>query len=403
MASDSAPAQTLTDAWRQYVDGFEQLRKDVFACEFARDPAERAKAQYWLLQAQAASYNLVVAPKQAYPALFVNTVFEPNVYNWLLPNADFKYRYAFLDGKRSYRIHGQRGTSLHLDAQVMSGFWGDPDMRQLGNHDFARFTASDGTIDVTVGPASMRGSTAAWLDIDAQSSNNMLLIREMFNDWETERPATLHIEPLDKTPVSIQPTDADLVRRMAAALLRVRFCYETFSAPFTQSVMKAAGTNAFHHVNTTSSNDGSHPDAGYVPAVYELAADEALVIEFRQVKARYWNLVLSDVWLQAADFVNRQSTLNGAQVQLDDDELIRVVIAASDPGVQNWLDPGGNLTGMVLLRWYFAERFEVPTIRRVKLDRLREHLPSTTRTVSPAARSEQLERRRRAVLARYGY
>jgi hypothetical protein len=71
--------------------------------------------------------------------------------------------------------------------------------------------------------------------------------------------------------------------------------------------------------------------------------------------------------------------------------------------VPNWLDPAGNLTGMVLLRWYFAERFEVPTIRRVKLDRLREHLPSTTRTVTPAARSEQLERRRRAVLARYGY
>ena len=109
------------------------------------------------------------------------------------------------------------------------------------------------------------------------------------------------------------------------------------------------------------------------------------------------------MWLQAADFVNRQSTLNGAQVQPDDDGLIRVVIAASDPGVPNWLDPGDNLTGMVLLRWYFAERFEVPTIRRVKLDHLREHLPSTTRTVSPAVRSEQLERRRRAVLARYGY
>ena len=116
MANDPAAAQTLADAWRQYVDGFERLREDVFDCEFARDPAERAKAQYWLLQAQAASYNMAVAPKQAVPTLFVHTIFEPNVYNWLLPNADFKYRYAFLDGRRAYRIHGQRGTSLHLAA-----------------------------------------------------------------------------------------------------------------------------------------------------------------------------------------------------------------------------------------------------------------------------------------------
>jgi hypothetical protein len=245
---DPLTVQTLTDAWRQYVDGFEQLRKDVFACEFARDPAERAKAQYWLLQAQAASYNLVVAPKQAYPSLFVNTVFEPNVYNWLLPNADFKYRYAFLDGKRSYRIHGQRGTSLHLDAQVMSGFWGDPDMRQLGNHDFARFTASDGTIDVTVGPESMRGTAAAWLDIDAQSSNNMLLIAKCSTTGRpsVRRPCTSSRWTRRRYRYN-RPTQTS----SGAWRLRCGWCDSATRPSRRRSrsrYWKAAGTNAFHHV-----------------------------------------------------------------------------------------------------------------------------------------------------------
>ena len=190
---------------------------------------------------------------------------------------------------------------------------------------------------------------------------------------------------------------------MEAALRMMRFCWEQFGGPFSATILHKAGLNHFYHFPTSTNQDGSHPAAGYIPAIYELTDDEALVIEIELGNALYWSVVLSDVWLQAADYVYRQSTLNGAQAATDADGKVRLVISARDPGVQNWLDPVGNLRGMVLLRWYYTDRFTVPTIMRVKLAQLPTVLPRDTRRITAADRVHQLQQRARAALGRFGY
>jgi hypothetical protein len=42
-------------------------------------------------------------------------------------------------------------------------------------------------------------------------------------------------------------------------------------------------------------------------------------------------------------------TNGGASV--DEDGKVRLVVAATDPGVGNWLDTGGRQRGFVVLRW----------------------------------------------------
>jgi len=110
-----APSGLLDTAWHAYRARVEALRERMLASPLAADPADRVRAHAWLMQAQAAAYNLAIAPRSSHPKFLLSTVFEPNVYTWLLPNADFLYRYAFLDGARRFRIRGTRGSAHFLE------------------------------------------------------------------------------------------------------------------------------------------------------------------------------------------------------------------------------------------------------------------------------------------------
>jgi hypothetical protein len=80
---------------------------------------------------------------------------------------------------------------------------------------------------------------------------------------------------------------------------------------------------------------------------------------------------------------------------------VRLVVSVEDPGVANWLDPGGTRRGVALVRWHSARTSPVPSMTLTPFARLRDHLPSTTREVSPAERKRRLHERRRGVLRRY--
>src|SRR5262245_51698392 len=108
---DPGTCAALSRDWERWARGIEELRRELLACEWAQDPDEALRAHRFLLQAQAAAYNLVVAPDPSRPAFQLGTVFEPNVYTWLMPNPDCVYRYAFVDGARSFEISGRTGEA----------------------------------------------------------------------------------------------------------------------------------------------------------------------------------------------------------------------------------------------------------------------------------------------------
>jgi hypothetical protein len=137
--------------------------------------------------------------------------------------------------------------------------------------------------------------------------------------------------------------------------------------------------------------------------IYELAPDEALIIETEIPVCKYWGIQLTDVFVATTEYVHHQSSLNGHQATLDSDGKFRGVVCSQDPGVPNWLDPVDNLHGTLFLRWYLADENKVPTVRKVRFDELRQHLPSDTPTVTSELRASQLRTRRDAALRRYGY
>jgi hypothetical protein len=401
MTSHLSPA--MEAAWAAYHRELEDLRRQVYGSALAADPADQTRAHYWFMQAQALAFNLTIAPRQSHPVFFTNTVFEPNLDTWILPNADFLYRYAFVDGARSYRITGRPGTSHFLEAQTISGFFGDPNLKLLKTYDFDKFqTDAEGDFTIGFGPEPMP-NCPNWIATDPASANNTIIVREAFYDWTGEATSTLHIEPVEPVAPLTELDEPEFIRRLGAASRLMKFCHQTFSGGLTEQVLAAVGTNRFLLVDTSKDEHASNPSAGYVPCVYDLAPGETLVVEIDRPKARYWNLHLGDVWWQVTDFTHHQSSLNGHQVKFDRDGKARIVIAAQDPGVANWLDIVGNRKGVALLRWYFTDSYPTPAARLVPVTDLRAELPSETVWVTPDERRRVLDERRTAVLRRYGH
>lgn len=393
----------MAAAWAEYQRDLERIRADLFSMELAADPAAQVGAQYLFMQAQAAAFNLVIAPCTSHPAFYLHTFYEPNVYNWLLSNPDFLMRVAFVDGARSFVIRGRRSNSRFMEIQALRGFWGDPKMKQLANYDLDTFPRdAGGYFEIGVGPQPLPGIDN-WIETDPSSDNNTLLVRECFYDWQTETASELTIEPVDETPPAALGEEA-LITRLEAARRMMHFALDTYCGPFTRHILETGGINHFFIEDTSADDDGrSNPSALYLPAVYEITPDEALIIELTIGDARYWSVQLGDVWLQATDWVWRQSSLNGHDARPDRDGKVRLVLAARDPGVANWLDVGPHLKGVAVMRAYFATEFAPPVTRRVALRELDAQLPPETVRLDAEERARALRLRARAARHRYGH
>lgn len=401
--NDTVSIPALDAAWKAYREGIESLRETLHSMPIARTAADHVAADRWLLQSQAAAHTLALAPDLRNPRFLVHSVFEPNVFNWLLPNPDFLYRYAFLDGRGTYRIEGVRRSAHFVDAQMISGFWGDPKMRMMESYGFeALGIGADQKVDIHLGPEPP-GQPGPWIRTDPDAERNTLIVREAFYDWSREQRSNLRLESTALQPVdSSAPDEAETARRLDAALRMIRFCHDTFSGQLTANVVAAVGTNRFLLLDTSRNEAAANPVAGYVPVVFELEAKEALVLEFEIPRATYWGLQVGDLFWQAADYVDHQSSLNGRQVAADPDGRARIVVSADDPGVANWLDTTGLARGVVLLRWYHADRHPIPEAKRVRTSKLAEALPPETVRVDRDERRKRLAARRDAVLRRYG-
>lgn len=394
----------MEEALKEYRHEIEDVRQLVLRQPWAAAPKVRAHAHALIHEIQAAAYNLVLAPKPAYPTFFVHSAFEPLIYTYALHAADFIYRRCYLDGRETYRIWGRRNTSLFVDFQVINVFYGGRNPKKVGNWDLDRFHIEpDGSFEIIASATRYEGN---WIQLEpATGEQNYLNTREVFNDWEHERGVELHIERIgdDAAP----PTDLDeaqLIERLGRAKRFFRFVIDDWSVKLTSGILEHVGYNAIY--TNSFANDqgaGNNPSAIYPTAMWQIAPDEALILESEIPAAQYWSVQLGNMWWNVLDFTYHQTSLNGHQAVLDSDGRFRAVVAHSDPGVPNWLDTVGNDCGVLIFRFYRFDRAVTPTIRKVKLSEVRRSLPSDTPTIDAASRTDVLVRRRRAARARYGY
>jgi hypothetical protein len=229
-----------------------------------------------------------------------------------------------------------------------------------------------------------------------------IFVRQFFYDWEREEPATLAIERVDTGPRSDPSGLLDagfMARRLDAVATHVEASVDLWVG--TVLALRERYCNAFpaEAFGGTAMGAQKHQSAG--TCYYKVAPDEALLVEVKVPRARYWSIDLCNFWLESLDYANHQSSLNGHQATVDRDGVFRAVVAHRDPGVPNWLDPVGHAEGSMIYRWNLAEETPIPTIRTVELASLRIHLPVDTPRVTSAERACIIEGRREGVRRRF--
>ena len=223
----------------------------------------------------------------------------------------------------------------------------------------------DGTFEILVSAKKQPGN---WLPMTADSQ--ALLVRQTYGDRSKEKIAELSIECLHdrRTPDPLDPAKFALGLESAVGFLDGTvnlFC--DWSARYQK------------HPNALPQEDpeicrrvGGDPAIAYFNSYWQLAPDEALVVELSHVPdCRAWSLQVCNYWMESLDYRYHRTNVNKATAQLEQGGSVRIVVAAEDPGHPNWITTAGHTTGTILFRLTGAKSIVEPTTRVVPLETLR--------------------------------
>jgi Protein of unknown function (DUF1254) len=398
---DGTPANA---AWTHYHQKINELRLKIFSHPYAQRKENLPGAFYLLQQMQAVAFNRVTAPRPHFARFYLTGMFEPMTYTLGGASSDMMHRQVFLDGQRTYRIVGRRGTASLRMMQLMNGYWGDPrEHLTVTSYAFDQFDfVADGSYELT---ASAQAGSRNHIVLDPGSRDNCLMFRELIADWENETLSTAHVEMIGEGPTqSVMPALEEVTDRLYRAISFMEEYFREYGPGMIEDTMARVGPNQFlrSDIMQRTGNVGGSVGTAYFFVAFELGDHDALVIEMHDPKARYWSYQLTDCWHQSCEPAWHQSSLNMRQAVPDGDGSYRLVVSLRDPGVANWLDPAGHRLGLLELRIVESAVDVQPTARVTTIANLESLLPPSTARVDANQRRTLLRRRRLALLARWG-
>jgi len=278
-------------------------------------------------------------------------------------NPDNLYQQIVVRGDRDYRIRGHRGTVPYFSIGSKANRYAiDGTMASTGEIEFADMAMEpDGSFEIIASKTEKPGN---WLPM--ADDTTLLIIRQTFNDKSRETPASVQVERISEGPaLPGLLTPERIGAQLLGAAQWVRGTAGTF-ADWSERFMTQP--NRIHDGDQEIFwRAGGDPNIWYGHLYYRLAPGEALVIEAKPPRCRFWNFQLDNWWMESLDHVHRKVWVNGAQARYEADGGVIVVCADSDPGYGNWIDLSGHREGTALWRWIDADEHPVPRCRVVKL------------------------------------
>lgn len=365
-ASDDVVARVMEGrTWEDFCDALKQAGSVVLADTVPEDPQDRAEGWRYLTRLTRAALNFFLeVPAPEAPA-FTRAVDETIKLG--MDNPDNVYLAAPVKGEYVYRLTGTRGTVHYLGFGAQEGGYG-----KTGSLDTAGYLEAkdmqfdaDGRFEVI---AAMEEPADAqnWLRMSPET--RMLQVRQTRMDHENEVLAQVRIERID-SPSAQQPLTPERIDRALRE-----------AATFVQAAsgMFASWTEDFRqHPNELprfpperALAAGGDPNIAYYHGWFDIADDEALVVDLTPPECDFWNIQLANYWMESLDYRYYKVHLNKGTAEYNPDGSVRIVIAATDPGVSNWLDTCGHDHGTMCVRWIGATEHPDPKVTVVKLDEL---------------------------------
>ena len=311
-----------------------------------------------------------------------------------LDNPDTLYFHAWLRDDAEYVVTGRRGSTADLSFQILDGSYSPVNVpgSLAAFDDRAIDIDADGAFEIHLGKDGRTGALAP--------GSAMLVVREVFSDWATERPGTLRIHRAGREgDAPPELTRAAIEKRYAVAGKMLTGRIRTFLA-FAERFYLNLPVNTLTPPRPTPGGlSTQYSSAGH----YELADDQAMVVTVPASDAPYQGLQLGSMWYVSLDYINHQTSLTAAQARKDPDGMIRYVISERDPGLANWIERTGHDRGYVQLRWQRLSRAlteaDGPRVEVMAVDDLAKQLPYYE-PIDPAAWRERIRERQAATANR---
>ena len=161
----------------------------------------------------------------------------------------------------------------------------------------------------------------------------MLLVREVYSDWDTERRGTISIHRADRagSRAAACRTPSAIAKRYRVAGKILLSRLRTFLA-FPEWFYLKLPVNTMTEPRPTPGGLASQfSSAGH----YDLGDDQAMIVTVpaagRDV-APYQGIQLGSMWYVSLDYINHQTSLTADQARTDPDGRLRFVISERDPG-----------------------------------------------------------------------
>lgn len=305
-----------------------------------------------------------------------------------LDNPDALYFNAYLREGVEYVVRGRRGTSADLSFQVMGGAYTATSAAtsMLAFDDRELDIADDGTFEFTY---------------TAEPGAKTLIVREVFNDWDTEERGLLWIERPDTMGKPAKPlAEATLAKKYEVAARSLTSSIQTWFA-FPHFFQYQQDVNTLTPPQSTPGGLASQRSSiGH----YELDEDQAMVITVPEcADCSYQAVQIGSDWYVSTDYETHQTSLTKAQAVTDPDGMMRFVVSERNPGIANWLETTGHRTGSMMLRWQRLERDlgpeDGPSVEVVPFDSVRDSLPHYS-PVTPEEYAARIAARQRSVARR---
>ena len=363
MSDDDARAR-LQDGrvWRDFCRALERAGETILRGDAAAlDALDRAEGFRYLSRlARLGLESFVEFDDPEHPVLF-----RPAHETIKLgaDNPDNFYQKASISGAQRYRLRGTRGSVHYLGFGTYYGDYGRSGRRGQSGYLEAKDLAigPDGRFEIELSCA--RPPRGNWLPMEPDTSS--LIVRQTFRDRARERIAELEIERLDAAgpppPLSTERLDAGL-RAAAAFVDGTAQLFTGWAEGFRRRPNELPPFDA-----ATASAAHGDPHIRYFHGYFELAAEQALWIEFVPPRCDYWNFQLNNHWMESLDFRHHRVDVNQSGAVLEPDGSVRLVVAPRDPGHPNWLDTAGHARGTMCLRYVRAESQPLPRTRVVSL------------------------------------
>ncbi len=351
--------------WENFCDALKRAGQQILRPEAPSDELNRAEGFRYLsrLIRLGLEMNLEVGTPE-FPTFIVPSHETAKIG---ADNPDMGYLVARIDGKHRYCVSGNRGSVASINFSTKrGGYDSNGRLEPCGFIDTSQMQFdADGNFELILSDTPQPGN---WLKTEADCVQ--LIVRQIFHDRKTEKPANLRITRLDssgKPPALDAATLHDGLTRTASFVENTARTFADWAEgylsrpnelpPADQAVCQAVGGD---------------PNIFYYHSYWELAEDEALVIDVERIPpCDYWNIQIDNYWMESLDYRYFQITLNCHSAVLAADGSLRLVLAHADPGVPNWLETAGHHNGTICFRWIGSTEQVHPRTKVVKLAELR--------------------------------